>query len=242
MAEEQFPVTLTFMAETVEFRSNGNVASGYLVKPAGGSGPGVLVIQEWWGLDSGIKEMADRLGKAGFVALAPDLYHGELAGHDEMDKAARLMQSLPPDRAGRDMSGAVDYLSSHSAVTSAGIGVVGFCMGGMLSFIIAVNRPDTVKAVVPFYGFPQGANEPDWSKLTASISGHMAERDDFFPPAAARALETKLRKMGKNVTLTVHAGTGHAFMGPHNALGTLNAALAAKIWPEVVSFLRTTLS
>ena len=228
------------MAETVEFRSNGNLASGYLVKPAGESGPGVLVIQEWWGLDSGIKEMADRLGAAGFVALAPDLYHGELAAHDEMDKAAHLMQSLPPERAGRDMSGAVDYLSSHAAVTSDGIGVVGFCMGGMLSFIIAANRPDKVKAVVPFYGFPQGETEPDWSKLTASVSGHMAEHDDFFPPAAARALEAKLRGMGKNVTLTVHPSTGHAFMAPHNALGTLNANLAAEIWPKVVSFLHDT--
>ncbi len=226
------------MAETVEFRSNGNGASGYLVKPPVGSGPGVLVIQEWWGLDAGIKEMTDRLGAAGFVALAPDLYHGELAGHDEMDKAAHLMQSLPPERAGRDMSGAVDYLSSHSAVTSDGIGVVGFCMGGMLSFIIAANRPDKVKAVVPFYGFPQGETEPDWSRLTASISGHMAEHDNFFSPAAAGALEAKLKGMGKNVTLTVHPGTGHAFMGPHNALGTLNAALAERIWPEVVLFLR----
>jgi carboxymethylenebutenolidase len=229
------------MSETVEFRSNGDVASGYLVKPPAASGPGVLVIQEWWGLDSGIKEMADRLGAAGFVALAPDLYHGELAGHDEMDKASALMQKLPPDRAGRDMSGAVDYLASHPAVSGDGIGVVGFCMGGMLSFIIAANRPDKVKAVVAFYGFPQGPTEPDWSKLSASISGHMAEHDDFFPPAAARALEAKLRGMGKNVTFTVHPGTGHAFMGPHNALGTLNAALAAKIWPEAVSFLQNTL-
>jgi carboxymethylenebutenolidase len=229
------------MAETVEFRSNGSMASGYLAKPATGSGPGVLVIQEWWGLDSGIKEMADRLAAAGFVALAPDLYHGELAAHDEMDKASHLMQSLPPDRAGRDMSGAVDYLASHNAVTSKGIGVVGFCMGGMLAFIIAANRPDKVKAVVPFYGFPQGPAEPDWSTLAASISGHMAEHDDYFAPAAARALETKLRGMGKNVTLKVHPGTGHAFMGPHNALGTLNATLAAQIWPEVVAFLKNTL-
>jgi carboxymethylenebutenolidase len=229
------------MAETVEFKSNGSTASGYLVKPASGSGPGVLVIQEWWGLDAGIKEMAERLGKAGFVALAPDLYHGQLAGHDEMDKASHLMQSLPPDRAGRDMSGAVDFLASHKAVTSPGIGVVGFCMGGMLSFIIAANRPDKVKAVVPFYGFPQGAAEPDWSTLTATISGHMAEHDDYFTPAAAHALEAKLRGMGKNVTLTVHPGTGHAFMGPHNALGTLNEKLAAQIWPEVVSFLKDNL-
>ena len=229
------------MAETVQFRSNGRDASGYFVTPSVGSGPGVLVIQEWWGLDSGIKEMSVRLADAGFVALAPDLYHGELAAHDEMDKAAHLMQTLPPDRAAHDMSGAVDYLSSHTAVTSDGIGVVGFCMGGMLSFLLAANRPDKVKALVPFYGFPQGDMQPDWSKLTASISGHMAEHDNFFPPAAAHALEAKLRGMGKNVTLTVHPGTGHAFMGPHNALGTLNTELAAQIWPQVVSFLQETL-
>jgi len=230
------------MAETVEFKSNGNMASGYLAKPASGSGPGVLVVQEWWGLDASIKAMADRLAASGFVALVPDLYHGELAEHTEMDKAAHLMQSLPPDRAGRDMSGAVDYLASHSAVTGTGIGVVGFCMGGMLSFIIAAHRPDKVKAVVPFYGFPQGQMEPDWSKLSAAVSGHMAEHDDFFSPAAAHALETKLRAMGKDVTLTVHPGTGHAFMGPHNALGTLNEALSAEIWPQVVSFLNEKLS
>lgn len=226
------------MAETVSFKSNGSTASGYLVKPASGSGPGLLVIQEWWGLDSGIKEMAERLGKAGFVALAPDLYHGQLAGHDEMDKAGHLMQSLPPDRAARDMSGAIDFLANHASVTSKSIGVVGFCMGGLLSFIIAAHRPDKVSAVVPFYGFPQGPSEPDWSKLTATISGHMAENDNHFSPEGARALEAKLRGMGKSVTLKVHPGTGHAFMGPHNALGTLNEKLAAQIWPEVVSFLK----
>jgi len=84
--------------------------------------------------------------------------------------------------------------------------------------------------------------EPEWSKLRASISGHMAENDTFFPPAAAQALEKKLRAMGKNVTLTVHPGTGHAFMGPHNALGTLNTKLAAQIWPQAVSFLKANLS
>ena len=225
------------MAETVTFASNGSTASGYLVRPSGGSGPGVLVVQEWWGLDSGIKEMTDRLGAAGFVALAPDLYHGEVAGHDEMDKAGQLMQSLPPDRAARDMSGAIDYLAGLDGVTGSGIGVIGFCMGGMLSLIIAAKRPDKIKAAVPFYGFPQGDAEPDWSALTAKVRGHMAEHDDFFGPDAAKALETKLRGMGKDVTLTVHPGTGHAFMGPHNALGTLDQDLAERIWPEVVTFL-----
>jgi carboxymethylenebutenolidase len=225
------------MAETVDFDSNGGKASGYLVRPPNGTGPGVVVVQEWWGLDSGIKEMAERLGAAGFVALVPDLYHGDLAAHDEMDKASQLMQSLPPDRAGRDMSGAVDYLAGHEAVTSGGIGVVGFCMGGMLALILAAQRPDMVKAVVSFYGYPQGEMEPDWSVLTASVQGHMAENDDFFGPDGAQALESKLRGMGKEATITVHPGTGHAFMGPHNALGTLDEEKAAEIWPGVVSFL-----
>jgi carboxymethylenebutenolidase len=230
------------MSETVQFSSNGSVASGYLARPPAGTGPGVLVIQEWWGVDPSIKQTADRLAAAGFVALVPDLYHGAIAQHDEMDKAAQLMRDLPPERAGRDMSAAVDYLSRHEAVTSKNIGVVGLCMGGLLSLIIAANRPDRVKAVVPFYGFPQGDTEPDWSKLTATVSGHMAEQDGFFAPDAARALEAKLRAMGKNVTFTIHPGTGHAFMGPHNALGTRNEALAAQIWPEVFAFLKRELA
>jgi carboxymethylenebutenolidase len=225
------------MAETVEFPSNGGTASGYLVRPQEGSGPGVVVVQEWWGLDSGIKEMTERLGAAGFVALAPDLYHGELAGHTEMDKAGALMNKLPPDQAARDMGGAVDYLAGRDDVTGDGIGVVGFCMGGMLAFVLAAIRGDKIKAAVPFYGFPQGDGAPDWSGLTASVRGHMAENDDFFPPDAAKALEAKLQGMGKDVEITVHPGTGHAFMGPHNALGTLDAELAAKLWPEVVDFL-----
>lgn len=225
------------MGETVEFASNGNTASGYLAVPDGGSGPGVLLLQEWWGLSPSLIEVADRLAAAGFVALAPDLYHGEIAEHDEMDKAAELMNSLPPDRAGRDMSGAVDFLAGHEAVTGDGVGVVGFCMGGLLTLLIAANRGDKVKAAVPFYGFPSGDGAPDWSGLTAVVRGHMAEHDDFFGPDAARALEAELQGLGKDVQLTVHPGTGHAFMGPHNALGTLDQELADRIWPEVIAFL-----
>lgn len=225
------------MGTTVEFQSNGSTASGYLATPESGSGPGVIVVQEWWGLDWGIKEMADRLAAAGFVALAPDLYHGELAGHTEMDRAGELMAQLPPDRAARDMSAAVDHLAGLDATTGAGIGVVGFCMGGMLAFILAAQRPDEVKALVPFYGFPTGDGQPDYARIDAAIQGHMAEQDTFFPPEGARALEAKLRELGKDATLTVHPGTGHAFMAPHNALGTTDEALATEIWPQVTAFL-----
>jgi carboxymethylenebutenolidase len=225
------------MGTTVDFPSNGNQASGYLALPDSGSGPGVIVVQEWWGLDWGIKEMADRLAAAGFVALAPDLYHGELAGHTEMDKAGALMTAMPADRAGRDMSGAVDFLLHHDATTGDGIGVMGFCMGGLLTFVLAALRPDAIKAAVPFYGFPQGDSQPDYSQITAAIQGHMAEQDSFFPPEAAKALEQHLRDLGKDATLTVYPGSGHAFMAPHNALGTQDQALYEDIWPKATAFL-----
>jgi carboxymethylenebutenolidase len=225
------------MGTMVEFASNGNTAGGYLATPQSGSGPGVIVVQEWWGLDSGIKEMADRLAAAGFVALVPDLYHGELAGHTEMDKAGELMQAMPMDRAARDMSGAVDYLADHEATTGDGIGVMGFCMGGMLTFVLAAQRPDRIKAAVPFYGFPQGDAQPDYTQIAAVIRGHMAEHDDFFPPDAAKELESELQNMGVDAELVVHAGSGHAFMAPHNALGTQDQALYDQIWPQATAFL-----
>ncbi len=221
----------------IDFKSNGETASGYLALPAGRRGPGVIVVQEWWGLDSGTKEMADRLAAAGFVALAPDLYHGKLAGHTEMDKAGELMAALPAERAARDMSAAVDYLADHDATSNDGIGVMGFCMGGLLTFVLAALRPDRIVAAVPFYGFPQGDDQPNYRDIEASIQGHMAEHDDFFPPAAAKALEAELLALGKDVTITVHEGAGHAFMAPHNALGTQNQELYDKIWPQATAFL-----
>ena len=230
------------MGEIIEFASNGLGAQGYLAVPESGSGPGVIVVQEWWGLDSGIKEMADRLAAEGFVALAPDLYHGELAAHDEMDKAGQLMTDMPPDRAARDMSGAVDHLAGLEATSGNAVGVMGFCMGGMLSFLLAANRPDMVKAVVPFYGFPQGDSQPDYSKIEAAIQGHMAEHDDFFPPSAAMHLQAELTALGKDASITVHEGSGHAFMAPHNALGTQDQELYDRIWPQATAFLHTKLA
>ncbi len=225
------------MGQMIEFASGDIEARGYLAVPESGSGPGVIVVQEWWGLDSGIKAMADRLAENGFVALAPDLYRGELAEHTEMDKAGELMNSLPPERAAADMSGAVDHLLGLDQTTGAGVGVVGFCMGGMLTFLIAASRPDVVKAAVPFYGYPSGDDGPDVSKIEAQIQGHFAENDDFFGPEGARELEAKMQGMGKKVTLTVHQGTGHAFMSPHDTFATYDEQLAETIWPQFTGFL-----
>ncbi|MDW3220516.1 MAG: dienelactone hydrolase family protein [Acidimicrobiales bacterium] len=225
----------------VSFPVNGTTAAGHLAIPESGSGPGVIVIQEWWGLNDQIRRVADRLAAAGLVALAPDLYHGELAGHDEMDKAGELMTTLPPERAARDMSGAVDYLLEHDAVSSSGVGVVGFCMGGMLTMMLAAQRGDAVQAAVPFYGFPSGDGEPDWSGLTAVVRGHMSADDAFFPADAARDLAARLRADGKDVEFAIH-DAGHAFMNEENALGSHDAALAAELWPQVIDFLRDNVS
>lgn len=218
----------------------GGDARGYLAVPESGSGPGVLVLQEWWGLNPQIKGTADHLADNGFVALAPDLYRGELAGHDEMDKAGHLMTDLPPERAVGDMSVAIDHLLRHPSSTGAGIGAIGFCMGGLMTLLIAAARGDDVLAAVPFYGFPVG-DEPDWEPMQAVVRGHFCEHDDFFPSAAARDLESRLQAMGKDVRITFH-DEGHAFMNETDPFGIYNAELAAALWPEVFDFLHQALA
>jgi carboxymethylenebutenolidase len=225
------------MGETVEFRSNGDTASGYLAVPASGTGPGLLVVQEWWGLVPQIKHTCDRLAGEGFVALAPDLYRGDYAEHTEMDKANELMQTLPPDRAARDMSGAIDFLLGHDAVSGDKVGVIGFCMGGMLALLITALQGDKVGAAAPFYGAPLGDMAPDWSGLTASVQGHFAEKDDFFAPGPVKELESQLKGMGKDVEFIVYPGTGHAFCNEEDPLGNFDEPSAQQAWARTVDFL-----
>jgi carboxymethylenebutenolidase len=226
------------MGENVEFPSNGSTAGGYLAPATEGAQPGVVVLQEWWGLDSYIKGVCDQLANEGFTALAPDLYHGDIAKHTEMDKAAELMNALPPDRAARDMGGAITFLLGHEAVRGHSVGVVGYCMGGMLALVLAAHEGERVGAVVSYYGYPSGDSEPDWSNLSAPVLMHVAENDDFFPQSGAEQLEKKLKDMGKDVSSHVYAGAGHAFALEHNALGTHDAEAQRQAWVRTLEFLR----
>ena len=230
------------MGTNIEFDAAGSRAAGYLAIPDAGSGPGVLVIQEWWGLVPQITGVCDRLAEEGFVALAPDLYHGEIAGHMEMDKAAELMNALPLDRAARDMSAAIDFLLAHEAVEGQQVGVVGFCMGGMLTLVLAAQEGDRIACAVPFYGAPIGDAEPDWSGLTAPVLGHFAEGDAFFPAEGVLDLEARLRDMGKDVSFTMYPGTGHAFANETNQLGTYDPDASTQSWLRSLEFLRAALS
>jgi carboxymethylenebutenolidase len=194
------------MGEMLTFPSNGHTCDGYLA--GDGTGPGVIVIQEWWGLVPHIKDVVDRFAAAGFTALAPDLYHGQST--TEPDGAGKLMMALNIDQAAKDMSGAIALLQERTG--RGHVGVVGFCMGGGLALVLASKRPDAVAAAAPYYGvIPWQSVQPDWSAITATIVGEYGELDDSANPDAVHALEAKLRELGKDATLHVHPGAQHAF-------------------------------
>ncbi|MBI2710944.1 MAG: dienelactone hydrolase family protein [Actinobacteria bacterium] len=227
------------MGEIVQFPSNGHEAQGYLSVPAGGAGPGLVVIQEWWGLVPHVEDVCDRFAAERFVALAPDLYHGKTT--TEPDEAGKLMMAMNLDQAGRDMAGAVHFLQRHDAVTGEALGVTGFCMGGGLALVLACQQPEAVKACVPWYGIiPWEHAEPDWSALQAKVLGHFASEDGFFTPDKARALESKLRDLGKDVRFEIHEGADHAFFNDTRPeVYDEDAARAA--WASTISFLHDTL-
>lgn len=222
------------MGQHVSFPSNGGTCDGYF---AAADGPGVLVIQEWWGLVPHIEEVVDRFAAAGFAALAPDLYHGRST--TEPDGAGKLMMAMNMAQAGKDMSGAIDYLTQQTGRDH--VGVVGFCMGGGLALVVATQRPDAVAAVAPFYGLiPWPDAQPDWAALTATVRGQYAELDEFFSPELAAGLEAQLRELGKDAAITVHPGAQHAFFNDHRP-EVYDADASAAAWDATIDLFRSTL-
>lgn len=225
------------MGSIVEFPSNGSTGSGYYA-PADGGGPGVVVIQEWWGLVPHITDVCDRFAAAGFSALAPDLYHGDQAANTEPDEAGKLMMALNVQRAVKDISGAIAFLQGDDAVTSDGVGVIGFCMGGGLALVLACERPDAVVACAPFYGLiPWPDAEPDWTKVEAPIRGHYAANDGMFGPDAVAGLKAKLDAAGKDAQFIIHDGVDHAFFNDTRP-EVYDAEAAGAAWDATLDFFR----
>lgn len=219
--------------EMVRFPSNGGEAEGYLAKPASGGGPGVVVIQEWWGLVPNIKDICDRFAGEGFVALAPDLYHGKAS--TEPDEAGKLMMALNMGQAAKDLSGAVDYLVGLDAAIGAKVGSVGYCLGGGLSLWLASLKPQ-VGACVIYYGVLPGA-QPDMAAVQAPVLGHYAEHDDWAGPAAVRDLETKLKDAGKQVEFHTYPDTQHGFF--NDTRPDVHAPEASQLsWERTLAFYR----
>ena len=222
----------------VEFQANGGTAPGYLAVPESGTGPGVVVLQEWWGLDDSVRRMVDRFAEEGFVALAPDLYRGETT--EQPSEAEQKMMAMSMDQAEKDMRGAVDYLTEHEAYDGSGIGSVGFCLGGGLA-VWAATANDKVDAVVSYYYvLPHG--KPDFSKVNAPVLGHFGTNDDFVSVEDAKALEKELNDAGADAKFEFYEGAGHAFAGDHNRIGTYDEGKAKEAWNKTIDFLKRHLS
>jgi carboxymethylenebutenolidase len=196
------------MGERVEFASNEHTCKGYLALPESGKGPAVVIIQEWWGLVQHIQDLVDRFAAAGFVAIAPDLYHGKTT--TSPDDATKMLMELDADRAVAEIAGAGKYLIQRPECASAKYGVVGFCMGGALAQYAATEDHANVGAAVSFYGgFKQVV--PQWTNLEAPLLLIYGENDKGVPPEHGRQLEAHLEKLGKNAELLIYPNANHAF-------------------------------
>ena len=222
-------------------RPDGKTVDGYLAEPSNqANAPGVVVIQEWWGMDDQIKEVADRLAKAGYRALVPDLYRGKLAL--EAHEAEHLMNDLNfGDAASQDIRGAVQYLK---ATGSSKVAVTGFCMGGALTVLSACFVPE-LDATVVWYGNPP-AEFVDAKNITKPMMGHWSMQDEFFSPASVDELEKKLKSAG--VEFEFHRyDAKHAFANPKSDSRGLpplkyNAQAAQLAWDRTFEFLKKNLS
>ena len=219
------------MGSMISFTGNGGTHNGYLAGANAGGGPGVIVLQEWWGLVPHIKDVADRFAAAGFTALAPDLYNGETA--DGPDDAGRLMQALNVAETEKVLRGAVETLLAHESCTSAKVGVIGYCMGGQLA-LLAGALNSQVGAVVDYYGV-HPAVSVDFSNLNAPILGVFAEKDEFVGPEAVAGLEAAIRKVGKKITTHSYKGVDHAFFNDTRP-DVYNAEAAKDAWAKTLAF------
>jgi carboxymethylenebutenolidase len=221
------------MGDMVQFPVNGGSTAGYLATSKEGSGPGVVVIQEWWGLVDHIKDVCDRFAAEGFVALAPDLFHGKST--KSPDEAGKLMMALRIDEAEKDLSAAVQYLVSLDSTTSAKIGVVGFCMGGALSLYTATKNANVGACVVFYGGHPKVT--PDLPNLHAPVLGLYGENDRSITPDTVRQLERQVKALGKQIDVVIYPDANHAFFNDTRP-EVYNAAAAADAWQRTIKFLR----
>ena len=224
------------MGENVRFAANGGQADGYLVVPPSGRGPGVIVIQEWWGLNDQIKGVADMFAREGFTALAPDFYGGKAAAIGEPDKAGKLMMELKSDEAAKVARGAATYLLAQKVVSSKKVGVIGFCLGGGLALLTASVAPDAIGAVVDCYGV--GPQKPkDLSAIRAPVLGIFGGKDHISPEDIAE-LGRDLVAAGATFEKHVYPEADHAFLNEQRK-DVYREADARDAWSRIIPFLRS---
>jgi len=222
------------MGSKVEFPSNSHTCYGYFAAPKAGKGPGVVVIQEWWGLVPHIEDIVERFAKEGFAAVAPDLYHGKTT--KSPDEAGRMLMELDADRAEREIAGAGEWLLKQPACSSKKYGVVGFCMGGALAQYAGTKEPNA-GAVVSFYGGFRKL-QMDWKNLSGPILLIYGATDPNVKPDPE--LEKRLQSMGKNVQVVVYPGAGHAFFNDTRK-EVYKPQASADAWKRTIDLFRSAL-
>lgn len=203
---------------------------GFFALPPGGSGAGVLVLHPWWGLNDTMRSVCTRLAEDGFVAFAPDLYHGKVA--DTIADAESLSSKLDSDQALADLADAATFLSRHAAQTDRGLAVIGFSLGANFALEFSITNPERIRSVVLFYGTGGG----DFSRSKAEYLGHFAEADDYEPQSEVSALEESLREAGRPAVFYHYENAGHWFFEPDRT-DAFNPAAANLAWERTVTFL-----
>jgi carboxymethylenebutenolidase len=199
--------------QQVTFPSGDGNASGLLYLPSGaGPHPAIIVIHEWWGLNDWVKEQTSDFANEGYVALAVDLYRGQVANDPEM--AHELSRGLPQDRGVRDLIAAFEYLAKRKDVDPKRIGAVGWCMGGGYAAQFAVAEPN-LKAVAINYG-PLPTDKTALEKIHATILGNFGGQDRGIPPSSVNAFVDTMKSLGKQVDAKIYTDAGHAFENPNN--------------------------
>jgi carboxymethylenebutenolidase len=217
----------------VTFNGNGQNHDGYFSAPENGA-PGVIVIQEYWGLVDHIKDITDRFASAGFAALAPDFYKGKKA--TSPDEAGKFFMALKIQEAEKVMRGAIDALLGYPECSSKTVGTVGFCMGGQLAMYAAAANPDKVSACVNFYGIHPNVN-PSFENLKAPLLGHFAENDKSVNSKVVESLRNKLNSLGKKHEFHVYPGTVHAFFNDTRR-EVYDPKASAEAWKLTIDFLK----
>ncbi|MGI8854557.1 MAG: dienelactone hydrolase family protein [Thermomicrobiales bacterium] len=225
--------------EDVSFASNGDTAHGYLARPAGdGLFPALVVIQEWWGLDAHIKDLAERFAGEGFVALAPDFYHGQVV--TEPDDARKLVMALNGPIALREIGGALGYLGDLPEVEPKSVGVIGFCAGGRLALAAAATGDERIGAVAAFYGGGVQPTPEFVGGIKAPVLAVYGEDDAGIPPEQYNGLEAEMDRQEKTFAMVVYPGAGHAFL--NDTRPGYNASAAADAWTRAVQWFHTYLA
>ncbi len=216
----------------LDLKSSEGTVSGYLATPGTGSGPGVLVLHAWWGLNDVFKSVCDRLATKGFIAFAPDLYHGAVAS--TIDEAEKVMSQLKPETAWQDIVRSARGLQTHPKVRGKRLGAIGFSMGAYWSLRLGEELPADMAAIVVFYGTGDGKH----AHTQAALLGHFAEKDPYESAESVRDFEKVLRTHGKNVEIHTYPGTTHWFFEKDRP-DAYDPKATEIAWQRTVQFLTT---